>query len=68
MLNVNNESRDQTEVIDCSVSVIASRQCHGLSSMVHSLFCYFSPFAVIALRLCRLVSLTAERLLFTEPK
>lgn len=58
----------QSEVLDCSVSLIASRQCHGLSSMVHSLFCYFSPSAVIALRLCSLFRLTAERLLFAEPK
>lgn len=58
----------QTEVIDCSVSLIASRQCHGLSSTVHRLFCYFSPSAVIALRLCSLLGLTAERLLLAEPK
>lgn len=68
MLDVNNKFRGQTEIIDCSVSLIASRQCHGLSSTVHSLFCYFSPFAVIALRFCRLLARTAERPLFAEPK
>lgn len=38
MLNVNNEFRGQIEVIliDSSVSLIASRQCQGLSSMVHN--------------------------------
>lgn len=66
MLSVINEFGGQTAAIDCSVSLIASRQCHGLNSTVQSLFCYFSPSAVIALRLCRLLS--AERLLFAEPK
>lgn len=55
MLNVHNEFGGQTAVTDRSVSLAASRQCLGLSSTVHSLFCYFSPFAVIALRLCRLL-------------